>query len=134
MVFMNNILIISGMALLAAICISGPISLSVMAKEKPFEPTYGCNELVMDKVKCCQGFTNNGKLVFYCTVCDNTNPPSNCSPRTAEMGDSNNQETTIPPTSGVEDDANNGENTSPRIPTKGDGLNTLDGDKVLSPQ
>ena len=153
MVFMINILIISGMALLAAICISGPISLSVMAKEKPFEP-YGCNELAMDKVKCCQGFTDNGKLVFYCTVCDNTNPPSNCSPRSTEMGDANNQDTTIPPSSGVEDDSNNdntvptipstsgaeveddansGENTSPRIPTKGDGLGALDGDKTLSP-
>jgi hypothetical protein len=41
----------------------------------------------------------------------------------------------IPSTSApeVEDDANSGENTSPRIPTKGDGLSTLDGDKVLSP-
>jgi hypothetical protein len=132
MVFMNNILIISsGMALLAAICISGPISLSVLAKEKPTEP-YGCNELVMDKVKCCQGFSDNGKLVFYCTVCDNTKPPSNCSPRSTEMGDANNQDTTVPPTSGVEDDSNNGDNTSPRIPTKGGGLGALDDDEVLS--
>jgi len=34
----------------------------------------------------------------------------------------------------VEDDTtNSGVNTSPRIPTKGDGLSTLYGDKVLSP-
>ncbi|CAN5658832.1 hypothetical protein BH23THE1_BH23THE1_30480 [soil metagenome] len=151
---MNNILIINGMALLTAICISGLISLSVMAKEKPFEPTYSCFELAVDKVKCCQAFTgDDGNLMHYCTVCDNTKPPSNCSPRSTEMSDSNNQDTTIPPTSGVdddsnnedtspsipptsgvEDDANSGDNTSPRIPTKGDGLNTLDGDKVLSPQ
>ena len=128
------------------------ITLSVMAKEKPFEP-YGCNEPAMDKVKCGQGFTgDDGKLVFYCTVCDNTKPSSNCSPRSTEMGDANNQDTTIPPSSGVEDDSNNedtspsippssgveddansGENTSPRIPTKGGGLGTLDDDKVLSP-
>jgi hypothetical protein len=31
------------------------------------------------------------------------------------MGDANNQDTTIPPTSGVEDDANSEENTSPRF-------------------
>ena len=148
---MYYILIISGMALLAAMCISGPISLSVMAKEKPFEPV-SCFALMMDKVKCCQAFIgDSGELLHYCTVCDNTKPPSNCSPRSLEMADANNQDTTIPPTSGVEDDSNNeetspsipptsgvedddnsGENTSPRIPTKGGGLGTLDGDEVLS--
>ncbi len=25
---------------------------------------------------------------MYCTICDNTNPPSNCQPRTIEKGDS----------------------------------------------
>ncbi len=149
---MNSILIISGMALLAAICISGPISLSVMAKERPAEP-YSCFAIAGDKTKCCQAFfDDDGELLHYCTVCDNTRPPSNCSPRSLEMADANNQDTTIPPTSGVdddsnnedtspsipptsgvEDDANSGENTSPRIPTKGGGLSTLDGDKVLSP-
>ena len=87
------------------------------------------------------------------TVCADTNPPSNCTPREEVREDSNNQDTTIPPPSGVEDDSNNDNtgpsipptsgaqveddiltarrNTSPRIPTKGDGLSTLDGDKGL---
>jgi hypothetical protein len=129
---MNNILIVIGMTFLVAICIAGSISSGVMAK--PMKPSYWCTTLTEGyTVKCCMFVEENGELEKYCTVCADTNPPSNCTPREPGRDDPNNEDTSIPPTSGVEDDANSGENTSPRIPTKGDGLSTLDGDKVLSP-
>jgi hypothetical protein len=129
---MNNIPIFFGMTFLIAICIAGSISSGVMAK--PTKPSYWCTTLTEGyTVKCCMFVEENGELEKYCTVCADTNPPSNCTPREPGREDLNNQDTTIPPSSGVEDDANNGENTSPRIPTKGDGLGTLDDDKVLSP-
>ena len=147
---MNNILIIIGITLLISICIAGSLSSSVMSK--PVKSSYWCVPVTDGyTVKCCDIFWGDKK---YCTVCADTNPPSNCTPREEVREDSNNQDTTIPPTSGVEDDSNNDntvpsipptsgaeveddsnsdENTSPRIPTKGDGLSTLDGGKVLSP-
>ncbi len=127
---MNNILIIIGITLLTSICIVGSLSSSVMSQ--PVKSSYWCVPITEGyTVKCCDIFGDKK----YCTVCADTNPPSNCTPREEVREDSNNQDTTIPPTSGaeVEDDANSGENTGPRIPTKGDGLSTLDGDKVLSP-
>jgi hypothetical protein len=150
-VTVNNILIIIGITLLTSICIVGSPSSSVMSQ--PGKSSYWCVPITDGyTVKCCDIFGDKK----YCTVCADTNPPSNCTPREEVREDSNNQDTTIPPTSGaeveddsnndntvptipptsgaeVEDDANSGENTGPRIPTKGDGLSTLDGDKVLSP-
>ena len=120
--------------LLISICIAGSLSSSVMSK--PIKSSYWCVPVTDGyTVKCCEIFPDEDGGKKYCTVCADTNPPSNCTPREEAREDSNNQDTTIPPTSGaeVEDDANSGENTSPRIPTKGDGLSTLDGDKVLSP-
>ncbi len=152
---MNNILIIIGITLLISICVAGSLSSSVMSK--PIKSSYWCVPLTDGyTVKCCDIFPDpdGGDGKKYCTVCADTNPPSNCTPREEVREDSNNQDTTIPPTSGVEDDLNNdntvpsipptsgvevdddansGENTSPRIPTKGDGLGALDGDKTLSP-
>ena len=149
----NNILIIIGITLLISICIAGSLSSSVMSK--PVKSSYWCVPVTDGyTVKCCEIFPDEDGGKKYCTVCADTNPPSNCTPREEAREDSNNQDTTIPPTSGVEDDSNNdntvpsipptsapeveddsnsGENISPRIPTKGDGLSTLDGDKVLSP-
>jgi len=124
----NNILIIIGITLLISICIAGSLSSSVMSK--PIKSSYWCVPVTDGyTVKCCDIFGDKK----YCTVCADTNPPSNCTPREEVREDSNNQDTTIPPTSGVEDDTNSGENTSPRIPTKGGGISTLDDDKVLSP-
>jgi hypothetical protein len=128
---MNNILIVFGMTLLVAICIAGSISSGVMAK--PTKPSYWCVPVTDGyTVKCCEIFPDEDGGKKYCTVCADTNPPSNCTPREEVREDSNNQDTSIPPNSGVEDDTNSGENTSPRIPTKGGGISTLD-DKVLSP-
>lgn len=145
----NNVLIIIGITLLISICIAGSLSSSVMSKQ--VKSSYWCVPVTDGyTVKCCDIFGDKK----YCTVCADTNPPSNCTPREEVREDSNNQDTTLPPTSGVEDDSNNDntvpsipptsgaeveddsnsdENTSPRIPTKGDGLSTLDGGKVLSP-
>ena len=137
MVIMNNILIIIGMTSLVAICIAGSLSSSVMSK--PIKSSYWCVPVTDGyTVKCCEIFPDEDGGKKYCTVCADTNPPSNCTPREEARDDSNNDDTipSIPPTSGaeVEDDTtNSGENTSPLIPTKGDGLSTLDGDKVLSP-
>ena len=151
----NNILIIIGITLLISTCIAGSLSSSVMSK--PVKSSYWCVPLTDGyTVKCCDIFPDKDGGKKYCTVCADTNPPSHCTPREEVREDSNNQDTTIPPTSGAEDDSNNDntvpsipstsgaeveddttiseENTSPRIPTKGDGLSTLDGDnKVLSP-
>ena len=129
---MNNILIIIGITLLISICVVGSLSSSVMSK--PIKSSYWCVPVTDGyTVKCCDIFGDKK----YCTVCADTNPPSNCTPREEARDDSNNDDTvpSIPPTSGaeVEDDSNSEDNTSPRIPTKGDGLSTLDGDKVLSP-
>ena len=151
---MNNILIVFGVTLLVAICIAGSISSGVMAK--PTKSSYWCVPVTAGyTVKCCDYIPDPADpegLTKYCTVCADTNPPSNCTPREPGREDSNNQDTSIPPNSGVEDDTNNedtspsippnsgvedgtnsGENTSPRIPTKGGGISTLDDDKILSP-
>ena len=137
MVFMSNILIIIGITSLVAICVAGSLSSSVMSK--PIKSSYWCVPVTDGyTVKCCEIFPDEDGGKKYCTVCADTNPPSNCTPREEARDDSNNDDTipSIPPTSApeVEDDTtNSGENTSPLIPTKGDGLSTLDGDKVLSP-
>lgn len=132
---MNNILIVFGMTLLVAICIAGSISSGVMAK--PTKSSYWCVPVTAGyTVKCCDYIPDPADpegLTKYCTVCADTNPPSNCTPREPGREDSNNQDTSIPPNSGVEDDTNSGENTSPHIPTKGGGISTLDDDEVLSP-
>ncbi len=98
----NNILIIIGITLLISICIAGSLSSSVMSK--PIKSSYWCVPVTDGyTVKCCDIFGDKK----YCTVCADTNPPSHCTPREEVRGDSNNQDTTIPPTSGVEDDSNN---------------------------
>jgi hypothetical protein len=136
-VTVSNILIVIGVILLISICIAGSLSSSVMSK--PIKSSYWCVPVTDGyTVKCCEIFPDEDGGKKYCTVCADTNPPSHCTPREEARDDSNNDNTipSIPPTSGaeVEDDTTNSEeNTSPRIPTKGDGLSTLDGDKVLSP-
>jgi hypothetical protein len=51
--------------------------------------TYGevqCENFGDFTVKCCQNQTDTstGKTTRYCTTCNKTNPPSNCSPRYVE--------------------------------------------------
>src|SRR5918993_1589430 len=109
MMIMNNIPIVFGMTFLVAICIAGSISSGVMAK--PTKPSYWCTTLTEGyTVKCCMFVEENGELEKYCTVCADTNPPSNCTPREPGVeDDSSNEDTSpsIPPTSGVEDDSSN---------------------------
>jgi hypothetical protein len=41
-----------------------------------------CEELTGDSVHCCATETgSDGIEIRWCTVCDNTNPPSDCTPR-----------------------------------------------------
>ena len=133
----SNILIVIGVILLISICIAGSLSSSVMSK--PIKSSYWCVPVTDGyTVKCCEIFPDEDGGKKYCTVCADTNPPSHCTPREEARDDSSNDNTipSIPPTSEAEvedDNTNSEENTSPRIPTKGDGLSTLDGDKVLSP-
>ena len=49
---------------------------------------YGCNQVPgsgTGKIECCTYNQKDEKL--YCTKCDNTDPPSNCQPRTSMKGD-----------------------------------------------
>ena len=66
--------------------ISATVVSSVNAEFK-VGPNYTClhieNSGTIGKTKCC---ISSG-LVF-CTICDDTTPPSNCSPRTTSKGDS----------------------------------------------
>jgi hypothetical protein len=64
--------------------------------------TYGevqCENFGDFTVKCCQNQTDSstGKTTRYCTTCNKTNPPSNCSPRYVEAEDSS-LSTGLPPT------------------------------------
>jgi hypothetical protein len=64
--------------------------------------TYGevqCENYGDFTVKCCQNQTDTstGKTTRYCTTCNKTNPPSNCSPRYVEAEGLSNP-TTLPPT------------------------------------
>ena len=49
-------------------------------------PGYICNHIpdsgTIGKTKCCQ------TIGEWCTICDDTTPPSNCQPRTIGKGDS----------------------------------------------
>ena len=78
-------------------------------------------------LKCCEIFPDeDGDLRKYCTVCADTNPQSNCTPKEGVRNNSNNDDTIscILLTSGVkvESDTNSGENNSLRILHKVKGL------------
>ena len=120
---MNNIPIVFGMTFLVAICIAGSISSAVLAKEKPFDQII-CNPTDSGPyVKCCQTFIDdNDNLTVYCTVCDNTSPPSNCGERFPSGGaleGRNGEDVAAPPTGGISDDPEAGDDPNPGIPPSG---------------
>lgn len=100
-----NVLTIIIMALISTM-ISATIVNSVNAADKT-GPGYICNHVpnsgTIGKTNCCS-LTNP-----YCTICDNTTPPSNCQPRTIGKEDSG-EKGIDPSTSGTytEDKGNSG--------------------------
>jgi hypothetical protein len=57
----------------------------VFAKSKVTRSPIECDNLANDNdvIRCCQTETDSkGIAIKYCTFCDNTAPPSNCTPRT----------------------------------------------------
>lgn len=74
------------MALISTM-ISATVVSSVNAKNKK-GPGYSCGHIpnsgTIGKTKCC----SLGNTLPYCTICDDTNPPSNCEPRTVGKADS----------------------------------------------
>jgi hypothetical protein len=69
------------------IIITAPIISNVNAADKE-GPGYTCSHIpgsgTIGQVKCC----STGGDTMYCTICDNTTPPSNCQPRTVGKFDS----------------------------------------------
>ena len=68
--------------MLIAICTTGSISSSVMAK--PIKSGYWCVPITDGyTIKCCDILPgpDGGEDRKYCTVCADTNPPSHCTPR-----------------------------------------------------
>jgi hypothetical protein len=54
------------------------------------------------RIKCCQTETDNkGIEIRWCTVCDNTDPPSNCGPRYQERRAPTTGEANLPTGGGV---------------------------------
>lgn len=103
------------MVLIVTLCLYSLNSINVMAKEKPLEQTYDCNVLSGGQyVQCCQAFTQeDGSVKMWCTLCENTKPPSNCTERFhTQQG----EDIASPPTDGVSDDPQAGDDGNPGIP------------------
>jgi hypothetical protein len=80
------VVFISTMIFITAPIVSTSIVSNVNAADKE-GPGYSCNHIpgsgTIGQVKCC---ATSGEM--YCTICDNTTPPSNCQPRTLGKFDS----------------------------------------------
>ena len=71
-----------------ALILNSSYRFDVFAKPKLTRGPISCAPLINDDrlVRCCQTQTDSAGLeLTYCTFCDNTNPPSNCSPRTKPL-------------------------------------------------
>ena len=121
---MNRILIITVIVVLTITIIGSSSLTNVQAKGKVTRGSIDCRQIENDnKVTCCQTETGtDGIEITYCTVCDSTNPPSNCSSRmqvqtlspdmhTSPKGDSNLHQPNLSPSeSNEETPQNNGIN------------------------
>jgi hypothetical protein len=76
---MNKFLIMS----IIVTSIAGLIfSSNVSAKPSVTKGPLECNITQMENMMCCQTETGKGGIeIRTCTICDNTVPPSNCTPR-----------------------------------------------------
>lgn len=81
---MKITLLAIGISLIMSILVVAvAISPSAMARITPMEPKPTCSVSYGSTVECCQSFSDpsgaNAKV--YCTLCKNTDPPSDCSDR-----------------------------------------------------
>jgi hypothetical protein len=82
MVIMNRIFIMTFIVILTITIIGSSSLTNVLAKGKVTMGPVNCEELTSDSVHCCAIETgSDGIEITWCTVCDNTSPPSNCTPR-----------------------------------------------------
>ena len=79
---MNKVLVIFVIFALAITVIGSSSLTSVLAKGKLTMGPVKCGEITDETVHCCATETgSDGIEIIWCTLCDNTNPPSNCTPR-----------------------------------------------------
>ncbi len=80
---MNRILIMTAIIVLTITIISSSSLTDVLAKGKVAKGPIECNLIPnSDLIQCCQTETDSkGVEIKYCTNCDDTVPPSNCTPR-----------------------------------------------------
>ena len=120
---MNKILIMTAIVVLIITVIGSSSLTSVLAKGKVTMGPAKCEDLTDDAVHCCATETgSDGIEITWCTVCDNTNPPSNCTPRgmynpnlspdtsTPDDNDITQQQPLSPSKSNEESNQNNGMN------------------------
>lgn len=93
----NTLLVIDISLVMIILLVAVTISPNVMAKQKPLEPGHTCNVLSGGQyVQCCQSFWEDGDAKVYCTLCENTKPPSNCTDRFEPRDEGSNNEVTLP--------------------------------------
>jgi len=86
---MSRILIMTAIIILTITIISSSSLTNVLAKAKVTKGPIECEKVIdytthdyNGQIECCQTETDSkGVEIKYCTVCDDTAPPSNCSPR-----------------------------------------------------
>ena len=75
------IFVVISLLVIALICSSYSRS-DVFAKGKVTRGSLDCSSPTFGREVCCQDETDSqGIVIRWCTVCDATSPPSNCSPR-----------------------------------------------------
>lgn len=87
MVIMNKFFIMTIIVIITVTIIGSSSLTSVLAEGEVTIGPANCEEFDTF-VKCCAVETgSDGIEITYCTMCDNTNPPSNCGPRGMENPD-----------------------------------------------
>ena len=85
---MAVVVLISTMIFITPPIVNMSIVRNVNAADKE-GPGYVCHHVpdsdTIGKTRCCTYNQTDDKL--YCTVCNNTDPPSNCQPRTSMKGE-----------------------------------------------
>lgn len=121
--FQSNILVIIAVTLIVTIIFVTP---TINVNAEPNNQSYGCNYIpgsgTIGQVECCTLEASTDTV--WCTTCDNTHPPSNCSER----------EPTYPPKVG--DNKIHTKNDGGVLSQNDDssnqgGSNTVDPDKII---
>jgi hypothetical protein len=81
--FQTSAILVSIMSLISTVMLMVPIGIVTAVPGDSSDAR--CNKIDSSKtigqVECCELVFEGGEGVMYCTVCDATNPPSNCSER-----------------------------------------------------